>query len=218
VLRRPATLLAALALALLASPVQAGKGRKRIPNMPRNWAWPPTPAMKDAGTRCLEDLDELGVTYRRHASVKKVATPIVVPDLKLGAIGLESVYRKGPFVMDCHLARGLARHSAALRVLGVETLRFSQIHDYRHVQRNGRRTNILSRHAIGLAMDVRGVVLDDGTELAVERDYAEGPNALHAVEALVAGLEEFRTPLTPANDPRGHDDHFHFEAQMPLPD
>ena len=205
-----------LSVGLTAGIAQAGKSRRKIPNMPRNWAWPPTPAMKDAGQRCLEDLDRLGVEYERHGGVKKIATPVVVPSMKLGAIALQSKYRKGPFVMDCHLARGLAMHSTALEMLGVATLRFTQIHDYRTIERNGRRTNILSRHAIGLAMDVRGVVLTDGTELDVEEDYGAGPNALHAVEALMGSVEEFRTPLTPGNDPRGHDDHFHFEAQMPL--
>jgi hypothetical protein len=216
--RRPAAWIVALALVMLATPAEAGKRSKRIPNMPRNWAWPPTTAMKDAGARCLEDLDALGVRYERHAPVKKVATPIVVPDLALGEVALESIFRKGPFVMDCHLARGLAMHSPTLRVLGVTKLRFSQIHDYRTIKRNGRRTRILSRHAIGLAMDMYSVVLEDGTELAVERDYAKGPNALHSMETLIAGLDEFRNPLTPGNDPRGHDDHFHLEAQMPLPD
>lgn len=216
--RRFAVLSALLAVAMTAGLAHAGKARRKIPNMPRNWAWPPTPAMKTAGQRCLEELDALGVEYERAKPVNKIATPIVVPSMKLGEIALQPKYRKGPFVMDCHLARGLAKHSLALHMLGVSALRFSQIHDYRHVQRNGRRTNILSRHAIGLAMDVRGIVLADGTELDVEDDYGAGPNALHAVEALMANAEEFRTPLTPANDPRGHDDHFHFEARMPLPE
>jgi hypothetical protein len=217
-LRRVAMIAAVLALSFGASDADAGKRRRKLPNMPRNWSWPPTVEMIDAGKQCLEELDALGVKYERMKLVKKVATPIVVPDLKLGDIALESKYRRGPFVMDCHLARGLAKHSAALRSLGVAKLRFSQIHDYRYVERNGRRTSILSRHAIGLAMDVRGIVLEDGTELDVEADYGKGPNALHAVEALMAGVDEFRTPLTPGNDPRGHDDHFHFEAQMYLPD
>jgi hypothetical protein len=217
VLRRVAVLAAVLALGLPSDSADAGK-RRKLPNMPRNWSWPPTVAMIDAGKQCLAELDALGVEYELTKPVKKVATPIVVPDLRLGKIELESKYRRGPFVMDCHLARALAKHSALLEGVGVAKLRFSQIHDYRHVERNGRRTNILSRHAIGLAMDVRGIVLADGTELDVEEHYDKGPNALLAVEALVAGLDEFRTPLTPGNDPRGHDDHFHFEAHMYLPD
>jgi hypothetical protein len=220
VLRRACILIAAFALAFAFggwATASAGKKGKRTPNMPRNWAWPPTPAMKAAGKKCLADLDELGVAYARAQPTKKVNTPIVVRDLKLGEVDLESIFRKGPFVMDCHLARAVALHSAKLRALGVTALRFSTIHNYRMVIRNGKPTNILSRHAIGLAMDVFEFVLEDGTTLKVKKDYAKGSGLLAAIEEVVAGLDDFRTPLTPGNDPRGHDDHFHFEARMPLP-
>jgi hypothetical protein len=192
------------------------RSKARRNNMPKGWSWPPTPAMKKVGQACLDELDTLGVAWKKAPAARKVTTPITLTAMELAGVRLVSTYRKGPFVMDCHLARGLAMHSSALQMLGVATLRFSQIHDYRTIERNGRRTNILSRHAIGLAMDVRGLVLTDGTELDVEEDYGAGPNALHSVEALMGSVEEFRTPLTPGNDPRGHDDHFHFEAQMPL--
>jgi hypothetical protein len=37
------------------------------------------------------------------------------------------------------------------------------------------------------------------------------------VVAAFDAHEAFRTPLSPANDPRGHDDHVHLEARMVLP-
>lgn len=204
---------AALLSLAIAAPIQA-KPRKRIPNMPRGWSWPPNPAMIDAGKRCREDLEKLEVEVEAGQG-KKVATPVVLHDMKVGDLRLEPTWRKGPFVMDCHLARGLRELAPGLRELGVASLRFSTIHEHRYVRRNGRRTNILSRHAIGLAIDVFEVGLDDGTVLVVERDY-EGNATLAAIERLFADSEAFRNPLTPGVDPKGHDDHFHLEARMPL--
>jgi len=208
-------LASALLLALTATPAAAGKSKsRRVPNMPRGWSWPPNPAMVEAGTRCLEALDEADVEYEGGQG-KKVNTPIVLPQMELAEVRLEPTWRKGPFVMDCHLASALHQLAPQLQALGVEALRFSTIHDYRHVKRNGRKTNILSRHAIGLAMDVFEVRLVDGTVLKVETDYASA-EVLKQVEQVFVHSERFRTPLTPGNDPKGHDDHFHLEARMPL--
>jgi hypothetical protein len=205
----------ALLLALASSPVTAGKSKtRRVPNMPRGWSWPPNPAMVEAGKRCREQLAEREIEYE-GGSGKKVNTPIVLPTMELDGLRLEPTWRKGPFVMDCHLALSLHEMAPQLRALGVVALRFSTIHDYRHVKRNGRKTNILSRHAIGLAMDVFEVRLADDRVLKVKNAYAD-EEVLREVERVFAESDRFRTPLTPGNDPRGHDDHFHLEARMPL--
>jgi len=194
--------------------VAAQTQRKRVPNMPRGWSWPPNVAMREAGERCLEQLDGREVAYEKGAG-KRVATPIVLTQMEVAGVRLEPTWRKGPFVMDCHLALSLHEVAPQLRALGVTALRFSTITDYRHVQRNGRKTNILSRHAIGLAMDVFEVRVGDDNALVVKRSYADA-QVLREVEQVFADSDRFRTPLTPGNDPKGHDDHFHLEARMPL--
>ena len=207
--------LGALVLVLASSPAVAGKSKsKRVPNMPRGWSWPANPAMLEAGERCTEDLREHEVIFE-DAHAKKVNTPIVVPGMELAGIRLEPTWRKGPFVLDCHLAIALHAMAPELKELGVSALRFSTIHDHRYVKRNGRSTHILSRHAIGLAMDIFEVRLDDGRVLKVKQSYGS-EDVLSAVERVFAESERFRTPLTPGNDPKGHDDHFHIEARMPL--
>lgn len=208
-------LMSALLLALASTPATAGKSARRVPNMPRGWSWPPNPAMVEAGKRCREVLAEREVEFDGGKG-KKVNAPVVLPSMELGGVRLEPTWRKGPFVMDCHLALSLLEVAPKLRALDVAALRFSTIHDYRHVKRNGRKTNILSRHAIGLAMDVFEVRLDDGRVLKVKSAYAD-EDVLHEVEAVFGSSDRFRTPLTPGNDPKGHDDHFHLEARMPLP-
>ncbi len=207
-------LAAMLCLGSSATAAKPGKSR-RVPNMPRGWSWPPSAAMQEAGARCREELETSKVEFEPGVG-KKIATPILIANMRLGELGLEPTWRKGPFPMDCHLARALHRLEPEIRALGIAALRFSTIHDYRHVRRNGRKTKILSRHAIGLAMDVFEVRLDDGRVLVVERDYA-GDETLAGLEALFANSPDFRRPLTPGVDPKGHDDHFHLEARMPLP-
>lgn len=188
---------------------------KKRPNMPRGWTWPPSAVMKAEGTRCLEALTAAGVEHEKASAALKINTPIVLPTLTLGELSLVPLRGKGPHRMDCQLALALHDVGPALRELGVRTLRFRALHDYRNVRKNGRTTNILSRHAIGLAIDVWEIEFDDGTIAVVERDFASDPR-LAAVVAAVDANEAFRTPLSPANDPHGHDDHVHLEAHLRL--
>lgn len=195
----------------------AGATPPKRPNMPAGWTWPPSAAMKAAGAECLTRLDTAGVAYRKGPATKKIATPVVLVDLTAGALVLTPLKGKraepGAWPMDCQLAAGFAELGPALGALGIEALRFRTLHEYRMVRKNGRTTKILSRHAIGLAIDVFGVELADGRVLEVERDWATEP-VLAAMVAVFEGSERFRTPLSPANDPRDHDDHVHLEAHL----
>jgi hypothetical protein len=109
----------------------------------------------------------------------------------------------------------------ALLPLGVSELRFSSIHAMRTIRtgargRRGRRARrILSRHALGLAMDVFEIVGPDGAKLVVASDYGTGTGVLGAAERAINATGAFRMLLTPGNDPRAHDDHFHLEARTP---
>ena len=205
-------------LALLASTAggdaDAGKRRHRRSNMPEGWQWPPSPAMKRAGERCLAALDEAGVAWKPGAKQRAIATPVEIPGMELGGVRLAPTYRKGTFTMDCHLALALARMGEVLAQVGVAELRFSTIHEYRRVRMRGRNSRALSRHALGLAIDVFEVVTRDGTKIDVEDDYRRGEPTLLAIERGVAASLDFRRPLTPRSSPRSHRDHFHLEARV----
>lgn len=215
-----ALLLVILAVALSA-PAEARRRSKRphrpraYVNMPRDWTWPPSPQMKDSGKRCLAELDRLGVVWKKAPKERKVNTPIYVPSMELGGVALEPIWRKGPFVMDCHLALAVYVNADGLRKLGVRALRFSTIHKYRNVRKKGRTWRMLSRHAVGLAMDVYQVSLTDGRTLVVEDDYRSQP-VLQEIEGVLRGSPAVRSVLTPGNDRRSHHDHFHIEAHMPI--
>jgi hypothetical protein len=181
-------------------------------NMPKGWTWPVTSKMKAVGKACLAALDSRGVAWRKASSVRKVATPITLPGMEIGGVRLVSTYRPGPFVMDCHLVLGLADFATTLHALGVRELRFSRIHDYTQVRVNGAVKRALSRHALGIAIDIRAFVDDAGNVSTVETDYPAGDELLLAVESALNASGKFRTVLTPGNDPASHDDHFHIEV------
>jgi len=216
-LRLPRLALALLPALLLASSAgMAGSKPKRQPNMPRGFTWPPSETMKAVGARCLEALDEAGIAHERSPRVLKISTPIVLPTLELGELRLHPLRGKGDYPMDCALARAFHQVTPALRELGVRALRFRALHDYRNIRKNGRTLKILSRHALGLAIDVWEVEFDDGTIAVVKRDFADDPRLAAVVEVFAAADDVFRGPISPANDPKGHDDHIHLEAHLRL--
>jgi hypothetical protein len=73
----------------------------------------------------------------------------------------------------------------------------------------------MSRHAAGLAADIYEFVTTDGKALRVKAAYWARGGALRTIERGLRESGLFRGPLTPGNDRRGHDDHFHLEARTP---
>jgi hypothetical protein len=203
---------AALALVILTAAV-AAEARPRAhagagANMPPGWTWPPSAAMRDTGRACLDHLGELGVAYTRGPATPKVATPVLVPSMRFDGLEVSAIGKSGPFVMDCLLAESLAESAELFRSAGVVALRFGEIHDYRNI--NGGRRRILSRHALGLAIDVFAFITEDGAEHRVEREYPS--TLLVTLEGWLLDRHSFRI-LTPGSDPRHHRDHFHLEVR-----
>jgi hypothetical protein len=122
------------------------------------------------------------------------------------------VFGKGPYKLDCQLARALHAIGPELYAAGVRQVRFGSIYRWSNVRVGGKTKNALSRHALGLAMDVVSFVDDSGREARVEHDYNTGDPLLHAIERLLDRSSLFRLVLTPSNDPISHHDHFHIEA------
>lgn len=187
---------------------------KKRTNMPNGWTWPPSKAMTEFGTACTDELDALGIAWKPVKRTRKIATPITLTAMELGGVKLVSVYRSGPHVMDCALALGLARNLPAVYAVGVRELHFSRIHEYTTVRVNGQELKSLSRHALGLAIDIRGFVDADGRKAIVLDDYPLGDALLLDVEKTLGDSGGFRTILTPRNDPQSHDDHYHLEVRV----
>lgn len=194
---------------------QTAKAKPRVAaNMPEGWSWPPSRAMAAKGKACTDELDLLGIGWQPAPAQPKVATPITLTKLELGGVKLVSTFRKPPHVMDCHLALGLATYGVQLYALGVREIHFSRIYGYTQVRAHGVTKPALSRHALGLAIDVRAIVDDTGHKAVVVDDYLKDDPLLLRVEDFLNDSGGFRTVLTPRNDPESHYDHFHVEVNV----
>jgi hypothetical protein len=185
---------------------------RRASNMPRGFTWPPSRAMARAEAACVRALDAAAVMWKPAAREGRIAAAVTIEDGKLGGISYVSVYRKGPHKLDCQLALALHTIGPALHAAGVREVRFGSIYRWSQVRVGGKTRNALSRHALGLAMDVVAFVDEAGREASVARDYSIGDSLLLEVERAINASNRFRVVLTPSNDPISHDDHFHIEA------
>lgn len=206
----------AVAITLLGA---ADSAAARRPNMPDGWKWPPTREMRREGRKCLADLKAMGINFKKARKTRKITTPIEVLDMRFGNLLLVPTFRKPPFVMDCRLARGIAEHADLITSLGISELRFSTIYQYRKVRtRRGRGARgALSRHALGLAMDIFELGMANGTKVVVEDDYWIHPT-LVMTELALRTTGGFRAILSPAVDMVSHRDHLHLEIAVEYPE
>jgi hypothetical protein len=179
-------------------------------NLPQGFVWPPNRAMEAEADRCELQLDELGIAYQPAEPEGKVVRPITIEG-DIGGVTYTSVYSKHQ-VFDCQLVLTLANFAPRLLEMGVREVKYLSAYRYTKVRVNGKTKNILSRHALGIALDVTSFVDAEGRESNVEHDYKRGDELLHEIERETNDSGMFRLLLTPRNDPKSHHDHFHFEA------
>jgi len=187
-------------------------------NMPRGYEWPPSRQMLAAETACKTELDFAGVDWKPAEPEGRIVAALTVTDdagaMTIGGITYTSAYRKGPHKLDCQLALALHHFGANLQAAGVRGVKFGSIYRWTNVRVNGETKNILSRHALGIAMDIVSFTDEAGREANVEKDYPLGDPLLLAVEDAVNASGKFRILLTPKNDPVSHRDHFHIEVAV----
>lgn len=191
---------------------RAGAAKPIASNMPRGFTWPPSRAMLAAEADCERSLAAAGVAWHRATREGHIVDALTIDDATLGGIAYTPVFGKGPYKLDCQLALALVTLGPALAATGVREVRFGSIYRWSQVRVGGKTKNALSRHALGLAMDVVSFVDADGREARVARDYPTGDPLLLEVERTIDASSAFRLVLTPKNDPISHKDHFHLEA------
>lgn len=185
--------------------------RTTKPNMPRGFVWPPTRGMAAMGERCVEQLDEQGVAHEEAKPVGRVVTPMTLPEGQIGGITYTPAYSRNQ-TFDCQLVLALANFAPRLYELGVREVKFGSAYRWSKVRVGGRTKNMLSRHGLGIALDIVSFTDESGREAVVARDYKQGDELLLAIEQAVNESGGFRLLLTPKNDPKSHKDHFHLEA------
>jgi hypothetical protein len=210
----------ALAGALLVSCADDGKRSSRDS---------PDRVSSAADVDCLRFLGAKGVAYLAAPPTRGVRTPVEITGPVAG-VRLAPRGRRAP-IMDCELARALYEAAPVIRAVGVNELSFSGAYDYR----TRRRSNQLSAHARGLAIDVHEL-RGPGGPLNIARDYERGRGrwrGLKTSDGDVAGCigsprttagkrlrrlacrlkhhSAFRVIITPDDD-ADHRDHLHLEA------
>ncbi len=159
---------------------------------------------------CEDELVARGIAFDQATSEGRVLRPMI-PQAELGGITYTAVYSKHQ-IFDCQLVLALSTFGPQLHELGVREVRFGSAFRWSKVRVGGKTKNVLSRHALGIAMDIVSFVDESGTEHRVKHDYKAGDELLHQIEATVNASGQFRLLLTPTNDPKSHSDHFHLEA------
>jgi hypothetical protein len=183
-------------------------------NQPLGFTWPPTHAMLEAEKTCESKLDRAGVVWEHSKAEGRVVDPIVVPSMTFGGIKYTNMWgSKGPHVLDCQLALALETIGPELHALGVREVKYGSIYRWSNVRSGGVTKPYLSRHGLGLAMDIGSFVDEAGRNVVVENDYKTGDALLHGIEQLINANGNFRIVLTPKNDPISHHNHFHIEAK-----
>lgn len=196
---------------------------------PSQTAQAPAPAAKplpirgsdaeQGGAACMAVLKEHGVSFVEEKTVAGIRTAIKLTGPINGITYRSRWTPDDEPVMDCLLALALLRASNIFKAHEVDVIVYSSI--YRPPRRNRP-----SRHAQGLAIDVRDVTFKDRVTLNVLRDwrkaYGRPDNCVGEyttdnsvrLRRIICDLEEtniFRRILTPDSDP-DHEDHFHISA------
>lgn len=123
---------------------------------------------KRSTAACLRGLDRLGVSYRRTKR-RGILIAVQVTGRKLGGIEYWT-WGKKRLVLDCSLVYSLASFGPTLMAQGVERITWSSGYRRTRIRKSGR----LSRHALGLALDVHYYAGKDIGKLDIAKDYEQG--------------------------------------------
>ena len=172
-----------------------------------------TPTPTESAAACLADLDAHDVVYRPLDMGEPKDPRCRVPaPIKLSRI---DVRLNRPATMSCFLADKLdafergALQKLAMQDLGHSVVRIDHLGAYSCRAVSGH--DKLSEHAYGLAIDISGFRLSDGTSVSVERDWARsGPKSTFLHHAARAACGYFSVVLTPDSN-ADHFNHFHLD-------
>lgn len=173
----------------------------------------PAPSVEN-GAVCLAQLDAHAVTYRsvdigeRDNPRCHVATAVNVSQIE--------VPLNHPAAMSCLLANRLDAfersvvQKLAMADLGHYVVRIDHLGAYSCRASSGKHDQ-LSEHAYGLAIDISGFRLSDGSFVSVEHDWSQpGPKRNFLTHLASAACGYFSVVLTPDSN-TDHLNHLHFD-------
>ena len=168
----------------------------------------------ESGGVCTASLNEHGIAFEPVAMSEPPDSRCHIQEpVKVSQI--EAPFSR-PVVMSCLLADRFAlfEHSAmqklAMQTLGHYVVRIDHLGAYSCRASTGHRDR-LSEHAYGLAIDISGFQLSDGTIVNVQRDWSQpGPQSVFLHEVARAACGYFSVVLTPDSNAE-HVNHMHFD-------
>jgi len=188
-----------------------------------NFGSPAFAAKPQPDKRCLSELRSAGVNFKVGPAATGMLTPVTILDGKVGKVQFMHGNQVAKPHLDCRLALALYRVHPIFSANGSITKVIAGLfYSYRMVKNSNR----LSLHASGLAVDIYGVRLEDGSYFSIDSDYEKGlgrgatcegtakTRAGRILRQLACDLDEshfFSTILTPDSD-REHQDHFHLSV------
>jgi hypothetical protein len=171
----------------------------------------PAPVVSSA--QCLARLDAHAISYR--------SVELSPPDTRCrvdAAVRLSAtdVALNRPATMSCALAARIddferdVLQRVAVADLGNYVSRIDHLGAY-SCRSTSNHSGRLSEHALGLAIDISGFRLADGSEISVEHDWwAPGPKRDFLRHLAKSACGYFSVVLTPSSD-RDHLNHMHFD-------
>jgi hypothetical protein len=166
-----------------------------------------------SGRACLARLTTQEVVYRPLASVNASSSQCHV-DTAVRVSRVEAGLNH-PAVMSCALASRLddfereVVQPLAAAELGRRVVRINHLGSFSCRAING--GNRLSQHALGLAIDVAGFRLSDGSTVSVEHDWSQpGPKRLFLRHIARRACGYFSVVLTPDSNAE-HYNHLHLD-------
>ena len=172
-------------------------------------------ALSAVERQCRQALRELGAGFAEAPAVEAQGGCHLPHPIEVTALS-RNMRLEPAAVLNCTTALAAARFfqtsgmSAARKHLGARITVVQQASAYVCRQRNGNDT--ISEHAFGNALDVSGVTLSDGRQIAVREAAGSTAEAKFLNYLHEAACGPFLTVLGPGSDP-DHADHFHFDMK-----
>jgi len=175
-------------------------------------ATPPLPRISRSAQQCLAELDRLGVEYRSEP-VAASANPACMVENPVRVTAATIPWSR-PAIASCGFVVTFDRFEReairplAKRYLGHDLQAITHFGAFScRTTREGRE----SEHAKGLAMDIAGFELTDGSIVSVKEDWGRRGKARDFLRAVAAeACRYFNEVLTPDSD-RDHVDHIHLD-------
>jgi hypothetical protein len=180
------------------------------------------------GAKCYALLRQLGIPFKlgpyKHKSAMKY--PVSLPNKLIGGIYYRWAWGSKPaLVFNCRMVVALYLAAPIFKKHGFDEIIYTSTFRYTRVA--GKRR--LSRHAYGMAIDIKAMRGPGGLVAVIERDWMRiagtkqscvgplPPGVPRTMRQLICDFEKypiFRRILTPDYD-HGHRDHFHISGTYP---